>query len=139
MPSKKGLEVIDIFTLQKQKFTLYGDPRTGVICKYWKSGIHAAEPEVNPILQGVIRLNIINAGDHWVEATRAAFNATGMKLFYNDDMVTMKGTLKILGKHLAETEFSNSPWKKNMTKSIELYTARKLVVIAPKFIMEQGL
>ncbi len=139
MPSKKGLEIIDVLTLQKQKFTLYGNPRTGVICKYWKSGIHAAEPQVNSIRQGIMRLNIVNTGDHWVEATRSVFNAYGMKLFYNDDLVSLKGTMRILGKHMAETEFANAPLKKNMTKSIELYTARKLVVAAPKFIMEQGI
>jgi hypothetical protein len=139
MPSKKGLEIIDVLTLQKQKFTLYGDPRTGIICKYWKSGIHATEPQVNSIQQGIMKLNIVNAGDHWVEATRSVFNAYGMKLFYDDDMVSMKGTMRILGKHMAETEFANAPLKKDMTKSIELYTARKLIVTAPKFIMEQGI
>lgn len=139
MPSKKGLEIIDILTLHKQKFTLYGDPRTGVICKYCKSSIYATEPQVNPIQQGVMQLNITNAGDHWVEVTKAVFNAYGMKLFYNDDMVAMKATMKILGKHTAETDFTNSPLKKNMTSSVELYTARKLVVMAPKFIMEQGI
>ena len=139
MPSKKGLEVIDIFTLQKQKFTLYGDPRTGVICKYWTSGIHPAEPQTDPLRQGVLRLTVSNAGDHWVELTRAVFNAYGMKLFYSDDLVSMKATMKILGRHMAETDFTNSPLKKDMTSSTELYTARKLAVTVPKFIMELGL
>jgi hypothetical protein len=139
MSSKRGFEIIDILTLQKQKFTLYGNPRAGVICKCWKSSIHATEPPVDPIRQGVMRLNISNVGDHWVEVTRAVFNAFGMKLFYNDEMVAMKATMKILGKHMAETDFSNLPLRKDMTKSLELYTSRKLIVTAPKFIMEQGI
>ncbi|KPL19645.1 MAG: hypothetical protein AMJ92_02260 [candidate division Zixibacteria bacterium SM23_81] len=139
MSSKRGFEIIDILTMQKQKFTLYGNPRTGVICKYWKSSIHATEPQVDPIRQGVMRLNVSNVSDHWVEVTRAVFNAFGMKLFYSTDLVAMKATMKILGKYMAETDFSNSPLRKDMTNSLELYTSRKLIVTAPKFIMEQGI
>jgi len=137
--AKREHKNIDVFGLHKQKFTLYGDPRVGVICKYWKSGVFSTAPALDPLREGVLRLTIINTTGDWVEATKAVFNAYAMKIHYNDDMVSMKATMKIIGPHIAETNFIDSPLEKNMINSLELYIARKLAVTEPKFVMELGI
>jgi hypothetical protein len=137
--TKRENENLDVFSFQRQKFTLYGDPRTGVICKYWKSGIFSTPPAADPLREGILRLTITNTSGNWTEVTKAVFNAYAMKIYYNDDMVSMKATMKILGPHMAETNFMDSPLKKNMTNSLELYIARKLAVTEPKFVMELGI
>lgn len=132
-------QILDIFTLSKQKFILYGDPKNGVICKYWKSGLFSEIPAKSPIREGVLELQISNPNSHWVEVSKAIFNAYGMKIYYNKKMVSMKAQMKLRNGDLAETDFKDSPLEKKMKKSLEIYTARKLSVGSTKFVMEFGL
>jgi len=139
MPSNEEFEVIDAFTLARQKFTLYGDPINGVICKYWKSSIYTAEPSLNRIEEGLIELAVTNTTTGWVEVTKAVFNAYGMKIFYDDERISMKASMKLKAGGSAETECMDEPIVEGMTKSIEIYTVRKLSVTKKNFIMEFGL
>lgn len=135
----KSSDILDVMTLAGQKFTLYGDPKHGVICKYWKSEVFSALPSVNPIHEGVIGLDITNTTAKWLEVTQTVFNAQGMRIYYDDTLVSMKANMKIMGKVIAETDFIDSPLRKGMAKSLELYVSRKLQVVVPKFVMEAGL
>jgi hypothetical protein len=134
----KKLDVLDIFTIARQKYTLYGDVSTGKICRYWKSDVYPSIPEADPVREGILELRFENLSRGWVEVTRAVFNAYGMKIYYSDSMVSMRGNMRILGEGTAETYFSNSPLEKGMKKAVELYTARRLA-ISTKFLMEAGL
>ncbi|MDI6811211.1 MAG: hypothetical protein QMD80_06010 [archaeon] len=80
-----------------------------------------------------------NTTTGWVEVTKAIFNAYGMKIYYNDDRVSMKATMKIMSARSAETDFVDSPLENGMKKSLELYTVRKLPVVATKFVVEVGI
>lgn len=137
--TNKEFQLIDVFTFTRPKFTVYGDPRNGVLCKYWESGIHSSMPSTDPFHEGLIELNISNAIAVWIEITKSIFNANGMKIYYNDRMVTMKADMKIRAGNIAETEFTDAPLEHGMTNSLEIYTARRLSVTSPKFIMEYGL
>jgi len=139
IPSNEEFEVIDVFTLPRQKFTLYGDPINGVICKYWKSSIYTTEPSLKPMQEGIIGLTITNTTTGWVEVTKAVFNAYGMKVYYDDERAAMKADMRLKGGQSAETEFIDEPVAEGMTKSLEMYTARKLSVNKKKYIMEFGL
>ena len=134
-----NFRIIDILTLSNQKFTLYGDPREGLICKYWKSEVYSSIPYAHPLHEGIIELNITNVTNYWLKVTKAVFNAINMKIYYNNDIVSMKAKMKILSEHMAETDFINYPLITGMKKSLELYTTRKISVITPKFVMESGL
>ena len=136
---KKDFEVLDIVTLAKQKFTLYGDPRSGVICKDWRSDVYSSIPPVDSINEGVIELNISNMTAKWAEVTKSIFNAYGMKIYYNEELVSMKANMKILTKATAETDFIDSPLEQDMNKSLELYTVKKLPITTKKFVMREGL
>ncbi|MDY6966760.1 MAG: DUF432 domain-containing protein [Halobacteriota archaeon] len=137
--NKKNHEIIDILTLSKKKYTLYGSMTKGLICKYWKSDIYTSVPSTNPIYEGVIELNIENKTTYWVNVTKVIFNAYSMKIYYDDNMVSMKGKMEIIAPHIAETSIINSPIKKGMNKSIEYFTTRKIPVVMTKFVMEAGL
>jgi hypothetical protein len=132
-------DLLDILTLVKQKFTLYGDPRSGVICKYWRSEVYSMVPSVDPLQEGVVVLSMTNTTTGWVEVTQAIFNAYGMKIYYNDELVSMRATMKIMSGTLAETDFIDAPLQEGMKKSLELYTARKLPGVGTKFVMEVGI
>jgi hypothetical protein len=136
---RKTLENIDVFSFNKPKYTLYGDPRNGVVCRHWKSDIYSEIPDIDPLYEGVIRLEISNLTDEWVEVEKAVFNAIGMKIYYDEEIVAMNSYMRITSPKLAETDFYAEPVRSGMKKSLELYTARKIVVARSKFTMEWGL
>jgi len=132
-------KILDIITLMKQKLSLYGEVRGGIICKYWFSEVFSSVPSVNPIKEGVIELTITNTNPRWHEVSKAVFNAYGMKIYYNENTVSMKSHMKIMSGGIAEIDFYDSPIYKGMNKALELYTARKIRIAATKFVMEWGL
>lgn len=100
----KNIQLLDVFTLARQKFTLYGPVSNGVVCKHWKSGIFSAPPSINPLEEGVMELILRNTTSDWASITKAVFSAYGMKLYYNTDVI-MKARMNIRSKSTAETSF----------------------------------
>jgi len=137
--SKEDFEIIDILTLTRQKYTLYGDPKDGVICKYRKSPVYSTMPSLDPIREGLIELTVTNTNSHWIEVTRVVFDAFGMNLYYNNKTVSMKATMNLKMGDSAETEFVDTPLKKGMKRSLKIYKSGRLSVVKPKFVMEFGL
>ncbi|WP_407356729.1 DUF432 domain-containing protein [Methanolobus sp. WCC5] len=132
-------EVIDIFTFSRVKFTLYGSHSKGLICKYWESDVFTKAPDTDILHEGYIELEIINDSSHMMEVTKAVFNAYGMKIYYGNRIITMKASMRIINKLLAETDFSTYPTTSRFRRSMELYTSRKLIPTGTKGIMEFGL
>jgi hypothetical protein len=139
LSNDKDHEVIDLIALTNPKYSLYGDPHTGVLCKYWKSGIHSSMPSLNNVLEGVFETTITNSTDEWVTMTKAVFNAYGMKIYYSDSMVSMKATIEIRAGENAATAFEDEPLQKGMNKALEVYTISALAMTTTKFVMEMGL
>jgi hypothetical protein len=133
------LQFIDGFTLSQKKFTLYGEPSVGRICRYWSSGVHATIPDVDGLREGIMEVNIQNTDTDWVEVKKAVFNAYGIKIFYGQGMVSMKSNMKLRPGDTAETSFESSPIKAGMTKSAERYALKKISVATGKFVMEHVL
>ena len=136
---RKDYKVIDIFTFSEHKYTLYGEVRDGVICKYWKSDVYSKIPLIDPLKEGVIGLDISNPTSKWIELTKVVFNTYGMKLYYNKDLTTIKTTMKLISVIVAETNTIDEPLKDGMKQAVELYTALKTQIIQKKFVMEGGL
>ena len=137
--TKKSIEVLDIFSLNSQKYSLYGAPDSGVICRWYKSDVFADIPKTDLLREGVIELNIQNTSHEWVEVCRVVFESYGMKIYYGDS-VSMVATIRIINRMVAETNFINKPIKDGMKKSLELYTARRIPVVERMgFLMEWGL
>jgi hypothetical protein len=137
--SAKGNELIDIFTFAKEKYTLYGDQRLGVLCRYWQSEVYNTIPETKPLDEGVIELKISNPTSKWIELTKVVFNAYGMKLYYKPDLVSLNTTIKIQSELVAETEVLSTPLQKGMKQAIEVYPVLRPPVILKTFVMEGGL
>jgi hypothetical protein len=135
----QDIQILDLFTLVKQKFTLYGDVREGIICEHWKSPISHSVPSVDPLREGVVELLLNNTISRWTEVRRVVMNAYDMKIYYNPTLVSMKANMRVTTPVVAEVDFYDSPIHKDMTKSLELYTARKIAMAMKRFVMEWGL
>lgn len=139
LESENDTKVIDCFSLTKQKYTLYGDPHNGLICKYYKSTVFYERPEYIECKQGILQLTISNSNLEWAEVTKVVFDVSGMKLFYKGTKVISSATLSIRLGGIVETEFSEDTSEVNMQKAIELYPVNKLRIGSIKFNMEYGI
>ena len=142
---KKDIKNFDVFSLARQKFTMYEGGDHAVISKYWKSRVHIRKPVLNPLREGIMELIISNRTHEWTEVSKVNFDAYGMRPYYGKHKVSLRAHMEIKGLHLAETHFYDSPLFKGMKKALELYTADEIYnltrihVKTSKYIMEGDL
>ncbi len=132
-----GERILDIFTLNQTKYTLYGSIKSGMVCKYWKSAVYSSIPPVNPIEQGVMKIEIQNQGAKWAEVQKILFGAQGMKIYYSPRLVCLQAVMKIGSEVTAETSFIDKPLQAGMKKALELFSARFLS-LPGRTVMEEG-
>ena len=135
----KAIEILDVFGQMRQKYTLYGDPMNGVICKYWKSAVASKCPEISALDEGIMELSIVNKSSSWLEVKKVVLNSYGMKIYYNEKLVGLRAEMKIYTELSAETDFIDSALQKKMSKSVEAYSAKKLQLTTTKFVMRDGI
>ncbi len=133
------IELIDVFSITRPKYTLYGDPRNGIICRYWESQIYSSPDETDPLKEGIMELRIVNRFDEWIEISKCVLNVYLMKIFYNDTTVFSKVEMEVNSKRSAETKFLMEPLSRDMKKAVEIFTPRKVQIVSKRFFMEWGL
>ena len=136
---KKEMNILDIFSLVPTKFSLYGLPSTGIITRWYRSGIFSDVPATDLHREGVLELTLKNSSAITAEVSRAVFDSYGMQLFYGD-RVSMTATMEIMSPLIASTTFTGIPPDGCPNRSIDLYTARKFAIGPRKsFFMESGM
>ncbi|AKB74675.1 hypothetical protein MSLAZ_1414 [Methanosarcina lacustris Z-7289] len=144
----KSPQLLDVFSLARQKFTLYGEVSNGVVCKHWRSSLYSSFPSLNPLQEGVMELTLRNVSSDWASISKAVFSAYGMKLYYDGD-VFMKARMDILNRNTAETGFEMQPLNGEMKgylvkdqkirkEAFGVYGLRKLGFVPLKFYMGWG-
>ncbi|WOF16109.1 DUF432 domain-containing protein [Methanoplanus sp. FWC-SCC4] len=136
--SNKYSHLIDIFSFNSPKLSLYGNPNGGTITRWTKSEIYSSVPETDNQKEGVISIEIENKMSEWMEINRIILDGYGMKLYYDKSLVSMAGRMKIQSKKDAETLCCARPLNKGMKKSIEVFAARNIPVVGKTFTMEWG-
>jgi hypothetical protein len=135
----KEMNLLDVFSLVPAKFSLYGLPSTGIITRWYQSGIFSDIPKTDIHREGVLELTLINSSAATVEVSRAVFDSYGMQLFYGN-RVSMTATMEIISPLIASTTFAGIPPDGCPNRSTDLYAARKFAVGPRKsFFMESGM
>lgn len=129
--------LVDVFAPLAQKFTLYGTPSNGTICKYWETDWSAHPLDQAPPGMGRSAVKVQNTLDTWVEVKQMVFNGGGMRLFYKGNNVTMRATFKILSQLLAETDMISEPLESDMVRAREMVPSKTLNPMR-RFVMEAG-
>ncbi len=131
------LKVLDVFTLNDYvKYTLYGTPKKGVVCRHYVSDVYDIPPKVDNTKEGILELEIENTSDEWVEMGKVVLDVYGMKLYYDEFRVVTKAVVCI-SRGVAETQFVDGRY--NMKRALEIYVARGLHILRRSFVMEWGL
>jgi hypothetical protein len=137
-PRGAALENIDIFTLARQKFILYGEIHHGMLCRYWPSPVSSVRPHVDPLREGILELTVSNRTARLTEVSRVVFSAYHMKIYYAGGLAAMRARMALTGDQTAETGFTDEPLEAGMTRAQECYAARRLPGISADFVMEWG-
>ncbi|MEM0503487.1 MAG: DUF432 domain-containing protein [Archaeoglobaceae archaeon] len=133
------LEDVDVFSFVKPKYALYGEPRGGVIARFWQSDVFSKPPNADFLENGIMKLKIYNLSGLWVEVNKVVFDVYAMKIYYSNSAVSSIAEMKIHSRKVAETSFIDEPMFEGMKKAIELYVARRIPILSTKFTMEWGL
>ena len=129
---------LDIFSIEKPKYTLYGDVETGMICRYHQSKTYPKIPKVKPMHEGIMEVKVKNQTTKWLEMKRGVFNAENMKMYHSDELVSMRARIRLIGEDRADNHFFSKGLKDGMEKSIEMFNP-KMSMIQPSFKMESGI
>lgn len=77
----RRFKIIDVFSINKIKYTLYGIPDRGIVARYWRSPPNVDLPE--PMMGEAIALvNIRNRYDGWVEIGKILLDSQILRLYY---------------------------------------------------------
>ncbi|MDD3621043.1 MAG: DUF432 domain-containing protein [Methanofollis sp.] len=135
-----NLEVLDVFSWNTQKYTLYGSSDDGTIARYWKSPTYGIPPHLDPFKEGLLTLTISNTTRDWVDLSRVVLEGTGMKIYYDEERVSMQARMRLVSTMVAETSFRDRPFAQGQKKALELYLGRGIPgVERSRFLMDQGL
>jgi hypothetical protein len=132
------VHVLDIFSLSKSKFSLYGSPEAGVITRWHHSEVYTTKPDPDQHKAGVLNMSIRNTSGETVEVSRAVFDSDSIHLFYGEH-VEMSGQMQIFSPRIARTDIRSAPPMPGMERCVEIYTAKKIPVVQGRgFLMESG-
>jgi hypothetical protein len=126
--AKEDFDLIDVFSLAKPKYSLYGPPDYGCVTRWHESAIHPDIPDTDPLREGVLDLTIVNEGRTWIEVSRAVFVNAGMAIWYGD-YVSMSARMEVFSNIVAETRVQSKPGKPGWTRSLPAYSAKKVSAV----------
>ncbi len=137
--TRSDYEPLDEISLLPVKYTLYGDPRNGIVARYFRTDIYSSIPALDPLKYGILDLKLKNTDSHWNKVTKLVLNAFDMKLSYNSDIVKMYAEMKIINETTAETDCYLPALEKGFKKSKEIFRVKKLNILSTKFNMLDGI
>ncbi|WP_298667925.1 DUF432 domain-containing protein [uncultured Methanofollis sp.] len=135
-----NLELLDIFSWNNQKYTLYGSSEKGVIARWWPATARSSPAaDLDPLKEGLLSLEIANTTREWVDISKVVLDGSAMKIYYGD-LVSSQAWMRVLSTMVAETSFYDRASRDGQKKAVELFTARGLAgVERQRFLMDRGL
>ncbi len=131
---KNDIELLDVFSNEKPKYTLYGSVEQGIICRYFKTGV-GFEPEENSG-KAVALITIKNRYREWVNVSRVVIDCSSLSLFYKEEKIRSGNiNMEIQNRDVAIIRTSEKAPEKNMARAVSLKQLEARI-LAPKKITD---
>lgn len=130
--------VIDVFTDNPPKYSMYGDIKEGVMCRYYSSDVHVGPPRTNPLEEGLMEVRVRNSTNDWREVSMLVFDGLLMKIFFSDRLISAKARATIIDDEKVEIKFSSKPLKEDQSRAFEMLNSSTFKRMLTKFTMEGG-
>jgi hypothetical protein len=122
----RDTEVLDVFSVHRPKFSLYGSPHRGTITRFARSGRHREIPAVDGTREGVLKLAVRNTLSEWVRISRLVMEEAQIHLYVGES-AAMMAMMRITGQGLAEITGVDRPLKGGMSRAHDLFTTRRIL------------
>jgi len=131
---KNDVEVVDVFSEEKPKYTLYGTIEQGVICRYCRAPVEF-EPEKKSD-HAVVKMSIKNRYREWVNVTKAVIDCNALNIFYSESSIRASNvTMEIQNREVATVRAEEKPPERNLTRAVSLKQLEARV-LQPKKVVE---
>jgi hypothetical protein len=118
-------DLLDLFSGNPLKYSLYGPPDGGVVTRWCESPIMQAIPPEEPTDTGILELSIENQSHDWIEVSRTILDSAFMHIFYGK-FVSMAAEMEVFSTQVAETRVMKKPLGPGQSLSIPVYSAKKV-------------
>ncbi|HMA04835.1 MAG TPA: DUF432 domain-containing protein [Methanomicrobiales archaeon] len=142
----RDTEVLDVFSVDQPKFSLYGSTHRGAITRFARSERHREAPSVDPTREGILKLALRNTLPEWVRVSRIVLEEAQIHLYVGES-AAMMAMMRIAGPNMAEITGVDRPLKGGMNRAHDLFTTRRLLRLGSSrlpgmerkgFLMEEG-
>jgi hypothetical protein len=139
-------EALDVFSVERPKYSLYGSPHQGIVTRFARSGRHRDVPPVDGAREGVLKLAIRNSLSEWTRVSRLVVDEAQIHL-YVSEFASMMAMMRITGREVAEVTGVDRAMKGGMNRAHDLFTARRILRLGTSsipgverkgFLMEAG-
>ena len=95
--SKDEEILLDSFSLQRQRFALYGSPESGVLCRYNEVEVNTNKDAIRPIRyeEALVRIVVRNDIDNVIKVNRVIIPMDGVILDHAHDDSWLPGSVEI--------------------------------------------
>lgn len=101
--------MIDAFSLSRPKYSLYGDPDSGKICRFYNSKINS-KIIAQKYEEAIIIMNFKNKNPNWVTVNKIVMDAYLVDLYIKDDVVYLEDSKMIIeNQNVAHVLLNNKP------------------------------
>ncbi|MDD1659454.1 MAG: DUF432 domain-containing protein [Methanomicrobiales archaeon] len=127
-------EILDVFSVNRPKYSLYGSPHRGIITRFARSARHREPPTVDGTREGVLKLAIRNSLSEWTRVSRVVMDEAEIHL-YVAEFAAMLAMMRITGREAAEVTGVDRPLKGGMRRAHDFFTAKKILRLgtSPRF------
>jgi len=138
--------LIDSFSLLAPRYTLYGDPANGVVCRHWKgTDISGGDDDTVEseedfhLKEGTLILEVANTSGKFVQLERVVLSSHGMHIYHDGRNATMQALCRIQKGANAQTSCIDDPPGSDMERAIDVYHSSVMNKDLEVFVMEWGL
>lgn len=132
-------DLLDIFSPEDAKYTLYGSAGGGKIARWCESAVTPEPPVTDPLRAAVLQLSVRNLSRNHIEVHRAVFEDATMYLYFDTETVFMTGIMDVFSESVAETRTMRKAPRDGMENALPPFAAKNLLPVEKgPFLMEFG-
>jgi len=125
------VQMVDVFSLGKIKYALYGIPENGIICRYYETKINPEIPKTAPYKEAALRVHFHNYTDKINTISRLVFPIKGADFYYRKHDAYYSDLEAIIESSLLQTflriDVSSGKWVADRTNMRQKFDGKYLM------------
>ncbi len=119
-------EVLDIVSYIYPKYSMYGNSSRGVITRHHTRSVYYYPPNVRNYQSGLLKLEIENRTNGWVNIGRVVLYQKGLFLYFDEHIAASTATVVITSPDVATVTGIDYPIREGMTPANRVFVSRKI-------------